>query len=43
MRALVATWLGNRPWLEKERVGEEFKSQLAPMVRQADKEGASET
>lgn len=32
-----------RPLLKKARVGKELKSQLAPMVRQADKEGASET
>lgn len=43
MKGLVATWLGNRPLLEKTRAGKELKSQLAPMVRQADKEGASGT
>lgn len=40
VKGLVATWLGNRPLLEKARVGKQLKSQLAPMIRQADKEGA---
>lgn len=43
VKGLVATWLETRPLTEKARVGKQLKSQLAPVVRQADKEGASGT